>query len=312
MATQLKAIVDELLSSASSMYVPTGYVSESVLPMLGAASYTGKLAQYGSDHLRLSNNVAGGKSAYRRADSISRSQTTYAVQSHGLEGMVTREDYKNVIDPYQAEYDEVMGLTTLLWLEKESELASGISSTSIMTLNTTLSGTSQFSDYINSDPVGILSTGRAAVVNASGAKPNKAVFDWAVGNKLRYHPGLLENLGFKYDRPDGLREDELAKAMDVDSVHVAMARYNSAMEGQTASLAAVWGKHIVLAVAPQAAMRYQVSLGYRVQLDGEQPRKVSKYALNNPRGAIGILVDDDYDFLISNANAGYLIKDAIA
>jgi hypothetical protein len=312
MATQVKAIVDMLLSGVSSMYVPDGYISEMVLPMVSSPAYTGKLAKYGADHLRLENTRAIGKSAYRRAEPISRSQSTYSIEGHGLEGIVSRADYANVQDPYKAEEDEALGLTTLLWIEKESLLAAQILSTSVMTVNTTLSGTSQYSDYINSDPVGDFSTGRAAIVNNCGAKPSKAVFDYQVGNKLRYHPGLLENLGYKYDRPDGLREDELAKAMDVQSVAVGMARYNSPNEGQTDSLAAVWGKDICFLVAPPAPMPYQVSAGYRVQLDGETPRKVSKYPLDNPRGATGILVDDDYQFFISNVNAAYLIKAAIA
>jgi hypothetical protein len=88
--------------------------------------------------------------------------------------------------------------------------------------------------------------------------------------------------------------------------------YNSANEGQTDSLAAVWGKHIIFGVLPLQAQVRQVSLGYLVQYAGEAPRKVYKYAVNNPPESNAILVEDNYDMFISNANAGYLIKNAIA
>jgi hypothetical protein len=100
--------------------------------------------------------------------------------------------------------------------------------------------------------------------------------------------------------------------MGVKRVLVAMSTYESAVEGQTSSLAAIWGKHIVFGVFPDSAKVRQVSVGYRVQFNGNTPRKVYKSPSFNPPNATLILVEDDYDLLVSNAAAAYLYKSVIA
>ena len=311
--SQLKAQVDKLLTGVSSMYKPEGFISEMLLPEVQSAQYSGLLGKYGSNHLRIENSVKGGRGKYRRVETIVRSTASFLIQGHGLEGMVTKEDYKNVEDPFDAERDETYGLTNVLMLEKEKALADTLTSTSIMTVNTTLSGTSQFSDYTNSSPISVISTGLAALIDQGiPASQVTAAMDELVLNKLRFHPELVDALGYKFQRPGGLSGEEVAKAFGIKKLLVASARYESAKEGQTSSLAAVWGKHIVLGAFPEKAAVMQKSVGYLVRPTGGQPRKVYKEALFNPPGATSILVEDEYDMLISDANAGYLIKSVIA
>lgn len=310
--SQLKAIVDKLLTNVSSMYVPEGFVCEQILPLVKAKQKTGLLAKYGMNHLRIEHSLTGGRSEYKRVEPIVRSNTGYKIESHGLEGLVTEDDYANVELPYKAEEDETLGLSTLIWVNKENALASTLTSTSVITQNTTLSGMSQFSDYNNSDPLGVFKTARLAVKAGCGMMPNAAVMDEVVANTLAYHPGILEALGYAQNRAGQLSEQELAKAMGVQKLLIAKASYNSAKEGQSDVLASIWGKHIVFMVAPDQARPYQTSLGYRVALEGREKQRVFKFAGENPPNSTKILVDDAYDFLISNVGAGYLIKDAIA
>lgn len=310
--SQLKAVQDNLLTNVSQMFVPEGYVSELVLPLVTSKEKTGKLGKYGKAHLRIEHALAGGRGQYRRVEPIVRTTTSYEVESHGLEGLVTEDDYRNVQLPFKAEEDEVLGLSTLIWLNKESALASTLTSTSVLTQNVTLAGTQQFNDYANSDPLDVFKTARLTVRDGIGLPPNFAVMDWKVANTLAYHPGILEALGFTQNRAGQLSDAELAKALGVEKLYIAKAMYNSAKEGQSDVLAAVWGKHIVFGYAPSKAAPYQESLGYRVALEGQSQKRVFKYNVNNPPNSTGILVDDSYDFLISNALGGYLVVNAIA
>lgn len=310
--SQLISIQDQLLSNVSSMHVPDGYISEMLLPQVLVGQKTGKFGKYGSQHLAIESSYVGGRGAYRRVEPIVRSLSTFSIESHGLEGMVTKDDYRNVQKPFDAEADEVIGLTTQLWNEKEKVLADAISSTSTLTQNTTLSGTSQLSDYSNSTPMTVFSTARAAVRSGCGKAPDCAWMDWGTKNILRYHPQLLEMLGFKYDKPGGLNDQDLANALDVKRILIADVVYNSAAEGQTAVLAPIWGKHIWFGVCPSAAQVRQVSLGYRLGMQGESPRKVTKAPIVNPPGSNSIIVEDEYQFFLTNVLAAYLIKDAVA
>jgi len=310
--SQNKAIVDKLLTNVSSAYIPSGYVSESVLPVVTVTQDSGKLAKYGNEHIRLDNDLAGGEATYKRVEPISRSNTSYQLEKRGLEGVVTEEDYSNVESPYDAERDEVMGLTTKLWIRKERTLAALLTSTATVTQNTTLSGTGQFSDYSNSDPLDKFKTARQTIWAACGQAPDTAVMDWQTANTLAYHPGILDALGFTQNRAGQLSAQELAKAMGIERLYIANAVYNSAVEGQSDSLAAAWGKNITFLVAPTSAATYQLSFGYRLQKAGMPARRVTKYSLNNPPGSTAITVDDKFAFLVANAACGYLIKDAIA
>jgi hypothetical protein len=142
--------------------------------------------------------------------------------------------------------------------------------------------------------------------------PNLAWMDERVADQLRYHPMLLDFLGFKENRPGGLGDQELAKALNVKRLLIADADYNTAKEGQADSLGAIWGKHLWFGHCPETAVQQQVSAGYQVRLKGSSPRKVYKYAIDNPPESTGILVEDEYDMLLSNVGALYLIKNAIA
>lgn len=310
--SQLKAIVDPLLSGVSSGYFGEGLIADQILPVIKSKLTTGKLGKYGKQHLQLELNLKGGRGAYRRVEAITRQTTSFSIVGHGLEGLVTADDYRNVQDPFDAEKDEVLGLTSLLSIEKEYLIASSLTSTANLTQNATLAAGAQFSDYLNSDPISKFSDARKAIIAGCGMKPNLAIMDVLVWDKLRFHPQMLDFLGYKIARPGGLSEDELATAMGVDKVLVAQGRYNSAKEGQTAVLSALWGKDLVFAVAPESPKPYQVSLGYMMQYEGSTPRKVYKYAVNNPPESLGILCEDSYAPIITDVGAAYLLKSVIA
>lgn len=310
--SQLKAQVDKLLTNVAIQQKVNGAIAEMIFPSIKSAQYSGLLAKYGKNHLRIENSIKGGRGKYRRVETIVRSTAAYLIEGHGLEGFVSKEDYANVEAPFDAERDETMGLQSALILEKEKTMADSLTSTSVMTNNATLSGSNQFSDYLNSDPIAVFSTARQAIMDSVGEVPNLAAMDYKVWDKLRFHPQMLDALGFKDNRPGGLNETELASALGVKKLLVAQSRYNSAKEGQADSMAAVWGKDIVFMVSPDAAAVGQQSLGYWVVPTGSSPRKVYKQSNFNPPGSTAILVEDEYDLLLADVTAGYLIKSAIA
>lgn len=310
--SQMKAQVDKLLTNVSQAYIPAGYISEALFPKLSVVQYSGLLGKYGKSHLRIERSIMGGRGKARRVEPIVRETQSYSVESHGLEGMVTKRDYANVEKPFDAERDETMGLTTMIWLEKEKVLGDVLANTAVLTQNTTLVGSDQYNDYAASDPIGDWVTARNAVRDGCGEFPNAAWMDEKVLNTLAYHPGVLQALGFTQARPGQLRPDELAKAMGVEKLLIAKPMYNTAKEGQSDALSPIWGKHVWFGVLPDKAMPYQRSLGYYITLASEGPRKVYKYDMDNPPGSKGIIVEDEYSHHIADVKCAYLIKNAIA
>ena len=309
--SQNTAIVDKLLTNISNQYTPMGFIGEQIFPMVKVVQTTGLIGKYGTSHLRIETSVTGGKNAYPRIDTRTYTTDTYSIVTHGLSDIITEHDYANVEKPFDAEKDTTMELTLKLQLEKEKGIADSLTDTSVLTSNTTLSGTDQWSDYTNSDPVDDIVTGINTIEDAVGIAPNTAIMSSKVYRKLKYHPKLVDALGYKDNRPGGLSIDEVAQAIDVERILVGRTIYESAKEGQTSSVMPVWGKHFVLAVAPTKAALRQVTLGYRFQQFADS-RRTFKNKVDNPPNAKEILVDDHYDQNIIDVNAGYLIKDAIA
>ena len=310
--SQMKSIQDKILTQAALEYKPVGMVCEEVLPELGVDQDTGLLAAYGTGFLRVVNSVSGGRGAYRRVDAMSYSTQQYVIEGHGLEEVCSASDYRNWLQPFKPESDKTRALAQMLYLEKEKLLADTLADTAIITQTTTLSGSDQWSDKDNSDPISVIETAQAAIRTGCGMYANAAVIPIAVFKKLKFHPQLMDALGYKYARPGGLKASEIADALDLEKVFIPDCQYESANEGQSSSLADVWGKHMFLLVSPSSAQVGQISLGYMVRRQGESPRKVYKQATFNPPNGNLILCEDNYDLLIAKATAAYSIKSAIA
>lgn len=307
-----KAIVDKLLTKVSSAYVPTGAIAELVLPVVKSVQKTGKLGQYGTEHLRIENSIIGGEGKYPRVHSQIVSSKNYSIEGHGLEGIVTEDDYSNVEQPFDAEQDETIALTSKIVLGKEKALADALGDTNVLTQNTTLTGNARLSDYANSNPLAVFAEGRKAVKTGCGIPANTAILSWEVAEILRYHPMILDSLGYKANRPGGLNDKELANVLKVKRVLIGIVSYEAAKKGQASNLQPVWGKNLVFAHIPTTAAKRQVSLGYAFKLAGRAARRVTKWTVNNPPNSKAILVDDHYDHAFTNTKAGYLIKNVIA
>jgi len=311
MSTQLRAIVDKLLTNVSNQLVPEGYISELILPQLNVVQTTGLVANYGKGHLRVIDTKVGGRGAYPMVETTTRASTAYTLQDHALKEILTEEDFDNVEKPYDAEQDAMVSLTTHLWLEKEKGLADTMAS-AVITQGVTLAGADQWSAYATSDPLDDFRAGRIGVRAGCGKKANIAFMDEDVADTLRFHPALLDTLGFKEQRPGGLNDTELAKALKVSIAYVGEAIFNNSLQPAADVLAPVWGKHFWFAHSPKVASKRQQSLGYRVQRAGQKPRQVFKSFPDEPVNSRKIIVKDKYQQLITEEKCAYRITDAIA
>jgi len=307
-----RASEDRLLTQAIKAYIPEGFIADMILPTVKVRANTGNLGGLTGQHLRILNTVMGGRGMARRVEAIVRDSQTYTILNHGLEGLVTKDDIDNALNPFDAELEESMGLMSLMSLDREKTMSDVLGDTSIITQNVTLSGTAQYNDFTNSDPLGDWITARKTVYDGAGVPPDTAIMSWDVADTLAYHPAILDALGFTQNRAGQLNPAELAKSMGVQRLLIGTPRFNSAQEGQTDALESVWAKNVIFMVAPRVARKYQVSLGYTVRKAGESPRQVFKFNVNNPPKARGIIVTDNYDDLFSDTGAAFLIKDAIA
>ncbi len=312
--SQKSAIVDKLLTGVSQAIMPHGFIGEEILTPLSVMQTTGLIGKYGNGHLRIqSNTVTNGRTKYPTVQTIIRDSDVYRLEMHGLQDIVTPDDYDNVEQPFDAESDIVGGMTINLQLGKEKSLADALTSTSIITQNMTLTGNDQYSNigHADSTPLADALVARGTIRDAIGHAPNIAIMSGKVADNLSYHAAILDALGYKDNRAGTLSYEELARALKVDRVLVGEAVYNAAKEGQADDIQPVWGGDLVYAYVNRTAGKQMKTLGFDISSKTRGRRVVQKWAETTPRGANGVSVDDTYDQLLTDVSCAYLIKGAV-
>lgn len=309
---QTRALVDKLLTNVSLGYAPTGHIAEVALPNLQVDEMTGLIGKYTNAHLKLENTKMGGRAQAKRVESIKYDTSAgYEVEEHGLEDVVTPADLRNIPDPFQAESDKVLGLTQLLKVRKEKAFADLVSNPAVITNGVTLAGGQKWSAYTTSTPIEDVKSARTAIKLACGFFPNRAIISSRAVETLSYHPSVITNLGFNYEKAGALTYEDVKKFFKVDMLHVGDVQYDTAVEGLAESMNEMWGVDVVFYYAPTTSSKFQKSLGYYLTLRGEGGMKVYKYDIDNPPNSTGIIVKDDYGFKLTDTSCAYLIQDVI-
>lgn len=305
------AKVDKLLSQFSQFYTNEQYISELILPTLKVKEKTGKFAKYGKENLRVyTDQIYRAPGTRARSADYSVSQGDYSCKERSLEKGVPDEFVENSQDPYDPKRDAVAVIMDNIWVNQERALAVAMGDTAIMTRNTTLSGTDQWSDYNNSDPISDIETAIESVRAATGQRPNTAVMGHDVFLKLKFHPDIREQL--KYTNggqvSDQMLGGFLKEFFNLKNVYVGTAVMNSADEGQTDSIADIWTKNFwVLHQTPRPSL-LSATFGYTF---ADTPRMVDTYREEALVRDV-VRVRYSYDQNLMDVNLGYLVKNAIA
>lgn len=106
----------------------------------------------------------------------------------------------------------------------------------------TLSGTGQWSDFTNSDPVATILDAKAGMLVA----PNVAVMGEPVFRMLRRHPKVSTALGGSAETGRYASEQELASILGFSRLIVGNTIQQTSKKGQTLATAPVWGKHFAM------------------------------------------------------------------
>jgi hypothetical protein len=244
---------------------------------------------------------------------------SYFADEHALKIAITDEERENVDSPMAPDRDGTELVTSKILLARELAIMSMVTTAaSYATNNTvTLSGTSQFNDYTNSDPIGVFRTAFRNFHAGLFIEPNLAVIPYQVMTQLEDHPDFIARI--QYVERGVLTAEIIASLLGLEQVIVPGAGYNSANPGQSASVAYLWGKDIVLAYVPPRpglkipAFAYEFVWGY----GGNRPMVTYRWREQRRRSDL-VEVSRRYDLKFvakddsGKSIAGYLIKDAVA
>lgn len=206
-----------------------------------------------------------------------------------------------------------MLLTHLVRIDREIRVAN-----TVFGLNTypaanraTLSGSSQWSDYANSNPVAVIND----ALDATLVRPNKLVMGRLAWTKFRQHPRVVEAI-FKtgaggVNAMGMVARQAVADLFELDEVLIGGTMYNTARPGQAPAYARAWGKHCALIhSAPQSAQLGMPTFGFtarfgtRIAGDIPQPKA-------GLRGGVLVRSGESLKEVITAPDAGYFFQNCV-
>lgn len=240
-----------------------------------------------------------------------------SVDDYGLDDFVPQRDIdvfasmpKANGGPVSPEMLAAMGLSNLILLAREVRVANTVFNAANYdaALVDTLSGTDQWSDYVNSDPLADLLRG----LDEPLIRPNTATFSRPVWTVIRRHPKIVQAV-FNTDQGSGVvTRKQLADLLEIDRVLVGSARINTSKKGQAASYARTWGKHCSLIYTSKAAAEtFQPTWGWTAQFGSKVAGTIPE-PKKGLRGGQTVRVGEQVKEVVSAKAAGYFFENVIA
>ena len=233
-----------------------------------------------------------------------------STKDYGLRSVIPQRDMDRVSENYDPLAHKTEWLTNLMMLDLEVRIA-GMAfnpDTYAASNKEALSGTAQFSDFTNSDPLGKL----LSIMDGLVMRPNKIVMGYGVWAILRQHPKLVRAFHGN-DGGDGLvSQTFLAQLLEVGQVLVGQGWLNTAREGQPLNLQRVWGNSILLFYSdrlsgPQTGTSFGWTGQYGTRFVGRwENRDVGL------RGGTVIQTGWEIDPRIAAPGMGYLLQNVVA
>ncbi len=251
--------LDQPLNNVSVGYVNDDYFAEKLLPVVPVKQRSGRYWVFGREKFQRYETIREPKSESREIAPWSLSNSPYFCNDHSLKDSISDEERSGSEDP-DLEITTVQNLTDAILLDLEIRAMNLVLGAGSAVPNVTLAGTSQWSDYVNSDPIAAVEAQKTVIKQAVAKTPNTLAVSYPVFATLRQHPKIIDR--FKYTQVGVLQADALKSVFDVDNFWVMGAEYDTANEGQPPALSFVWGKTAVLAYIPPAPQRLQPALGY--------------------------------------------------
>ena len=314
--------VDQPLTNLTLAYAQSqeNFIADKVFPTVGVSKQSDKYYLYDRANMNRTGDVE--KLAPRTEVNrigMTLSTSSYFADVYGLgmdfdEQTLANEDAMLDIRSAGAET-----LAMRLMIHREEQFASNFFVASQWGTDNTLSGTSQWSDYTNSDPIDAVTLARRTVqLGSGGFKPNTMVVGKEVRDKLINHPDVLARLngGATVTNTALVTDAKLAEIFEVENFYVMEAVKNSSVEGVAESNAFIGGKHAMLCYTPNNAGLMSPAAGLTFAWNnlegvnnlGITVESFSDDALKRQQIAEMIQVKMSYDMKIVGADLGAFVN----
>lgn len=300
---------DPMLTTISVQFQPAqgGFLADMVLPPVPVKLESASYWEYDKSRFDTPESIRAPRGEYNRVEWTA-SKKTYSCEEYGLEYPIDDRERTNAAAPLDPEIDGTEIVTDMVLINRERRVADKVLATANVSQNTTLSGTSQWSDITagTSDPVDDLKTGRETIFDATGYVPNALLLGYKVLEALKVHPDILAR--FQFAERGIITKAMLAELFEVDAILVGGVLRRSSNEGATDALTDVWGKDALLFYREARPSLKRASFGYTMRQRGLRAFRYRDEKISSDVVRVTEIQDEK---LVAEKTA-YLIKAAIA
>lgn len=252
--------VDPQLTGLAIAYKNDTYIADIVAPYRTVGKKEFQWDDYTISEMFTVPDTKVGRISKPNQVTFSATRQTDSTADYALDSPVPQEDIENA-DPHQDPMAHATeGVMELVKLDREIRVAAKVQdlNTYLSAQRTTLSGTSQWSDYTNSDPKSAILT----ALDACLIRPNALVLGRAAWTVFRQHPKLVKAARPSNDSGEGvLTAQEVADVLEIERVLIGVGWRNTSKPGQAFSKARIWGKDIAAVyLDPNAALTGNVGM----------------------------------------------------
>src|SRR5437762_4912330 len=187
--------LDQPLTNVSLGYQNADFYAERLLPLLPVQKQSGRYWVFGKEKFQRYETIRRAGDEARQIAAWSLSNNPYFCDDHALKDSIADEERANS-DGTDLEISTTENLTNAILLDLEIRAFNLVMGASSPVPNTTLSGTSQWSDYVNSDPISAVEAQKTTIKKATAKTPNTLALSYPVFAALRQHPKIIDR--FKY------------------------------------------------------------------------------------------------------------------
>jgi len=304
--------IDKVLTEISVAYTNADFIADQILPRVYVEKQSDKYWVFPGSFDVVDDRVRPGGIA--REIEWELSTDNYFCEGHAMRGAVYDRQRLNVDEGLDLDIATAENVMAQILRNREYAAAQLVfnENTYDAALRTTLSGTAQWSNYANSDPISDIQAGKKAVAQAIGIEPNTLVLGYEVWVTLRKHTGLMTL--YDSQRKRLLTIDMMRELFEIPNIVVGKAMYNTAPQGKTVTRGFIWGKHAALLYVPDRPAQKTPAFGYTFVWNGVNGvNGIVTYKYRNEDRHADIIENEFYyDHKIVVQKAGYFIEDAVA
>ncbi|MBT3193745.1 MAG: hypothetical protein HN341_14455 [Verrucomicrobia bacterium] len=300
--------MDKAITNMAIRYTNTLFIAEQLAPVITVTKQSDKYFIYDKAYWFMDDaddDRAPGTRAPRSGYKLSTGDYLLKEIAHATP--VPWKIADNADDPLRMYEDASAYSMQMCLLRRERRTATDLFATGKWATDVT-GGTdfTKWSDFADSDPANDIATGQDAIQQNTGQLPNTLVIGWEVWQQLRQHPDGLDR--YKHTQTGILTPEMVAQWLDIDRLIIGRAIYNSAREGQTASMSYIWGKDALLSFVTSAPSRTEASAAYIFQKGDIETRRF----VEEPEKQDVVEVTLETDPRVTASDAGYFFSGAVA